>query len=182
MGYGVLLLMIVIMLMFVMKQTFNIAWVSFAIAALCAVSVVVFFPYAASMSKSQLTQWLGNQSLLLDAAVIICVESALVMLFCIRSISFPMSWLTRVLQWLPGVMIIPVLLYVEASLMFTLTGMSFSLIAWILALAVLIVLPLLSLALRRLIPEHELRLELLFLLALLSAFLSILTSQLSQVS
>lgn len=174
MGYGVLFLMIAIGLVFVLKQTFNTLWLSIAIAAVCSVAIVMLCPFAASMSKSQFAQWVGNQSLMLDVAVVVCIESSLIMTFCLRAISRPASWLTRVLQWFPGVMIVPVLLFAETTLMFTLTGMSFTVIAWVLAFATLILLPMLSFVLRMLIPEHELRLELLFLLSTVSAIIAIL--------
>jgi len=82
----------------------------------------------------------------------------------------------RLLEFFPGSVVFLALFSLLVWLMFTLTGTSFSLIAWLLAAAVLAVIPALAWLLRWLLPDPSLRLELLFMTALLMGMLGIVAT------
>lgn len=76
----------------------------------------------------------------------------------------------------PGVLIFPVLFSGLVYLIFSFPGVSFSLVAWSMAAGVLILISAGTLFLRYLLPEKELRLELLFLTNALTAILGIIAT------
>ena len=81
-----------------------------------------------------------------------------------------------VCRWVPGLLIFPVLFAVLTELIFSMPGVGFATIAWSLAAAVLIAAPLLGAGLRWLIPETEIRLELLFMVNMLIAALGVVAT------
>ena len=85
-------------------------------------------------------------------------------------------WVYRILRWFPGVLIFPVLFSLLVSAIFALPGMSFSLVAWILAAIVFVVIPLGCWVIKWLLPEKEIRLELLFLANALIAILGVIAT------
>lgn len=76
----------------------------------------------------------------------------------------------------PGLLIFPVLFSLEVTTIFALPGMDFTLIAWGLAVLVAVVFVVLGFGLEYLLPERELRLELLFLLNVLIAILGVIAT------
>ena len=82
----------------------------------------------------------------------------------------------RALRWFPGILIFPVLFSGLVYLIFSFPGVSFSLVAWSMAAGVLILISAGTLFLRYLLPEKELRLELLFLTNALTAILGIIAT------
>lgn len=82
----------------------------------------------------------------------------------------------RILRRFPGVLIFPVLFCLLVSVVFALPGVSFSTVAWSLAGALLVVIPLCAWCLKRLLPEKEIRLELLFLSNALIAVLGVIAT------
>ncbi|MDO4757110.1 MAG: hypothetical protein Q4A54_12235, partial [Parabacteroides sp.] len=85
-------------------------------------------------------------------------------------------WIYRFLRWFPGVLIFPVLFSVLVAIIFALPGVSFSLVAWSLAGVILFMIPVGSWFLRWLLPEKEIRLEILFLSNALIALLGIIAT------
>ena len=79
-------------------------------------------------------------------------------------------------RWFPGILIFPVLFSGLVYLIFSFPGVSFSLVAWSMAVGVLILISVGTLFLRYLLPEKELRLELLFLTNALTAILGIIAT------
>ena len=75
-----------------------------------------------------------------------------------------------------GYLIFPVLFSGLVYLIFSFPGVSFSLVAWSMAVGVLILISVGTLFLRYLLPEKELRLELLFLTNALTAILGIIAT------
>ena len=169
---------------FLLKQTF---WkpVAMGIAAgIAAIFVLLTWPYAIEQSKTQITDWLSNNQLMLDTSVILTIELSLQMAFCLLSVHVVnfspvkrrMMWAYRVLYWFPGVLIFPVLFFGLTQTIFSFPGVSFKLIAWAFALFVFVVIPLGRWLIRWLLPESELRLELFFLTNALAASLGIIAT------
>lgn len=71
---------------FLLKQTFW-SMKSVCIAALIAGGfVVMMWPYAIEQSKAQIADWLSDSALMLNTAVILTVEVALQMAFCLLTV------------------------------------------------------------------------------------------------
>ena len=164
-----------------MKQTFRKRGSVAAIAVVATLFVGLMWPYAIQQSKTQIADWLANVQLMLDTSVVLTVEVALQMAFCMLAVHVlttgPVKKRTllayRALRWFPGILIFPVLFSGLVYLIFSFSGVSFSLVAWSMAAGVLILISAGTLFLRYLLPEKELRLELLFLTNALTAILGI---------
>jgi hypothetical protein len=80
------------------------------------------------------------------------------------------------LRFFPGILILPVLFYLQIQVMYLFSGIDFSLISWILAVLVLLTMIGGTYALRLLLPQRALRLELLFLSSALVLILGIVST------
>lgn len=144
----------------------------------------LMWPYAVEQSKSQIAGWLSDSALMLDVAVILTLEVAVQMAFCVLSAHIqttvkvkPLTlWIYRILRWFPGVLIFPVLFSLLVSLIFALPGTSFQLVAWSAAAAVFVAIPIATYGVKRLLPEKEIRLEVLFLSNALIAILGVVAT------
>ena len=180
----VLVMMILVCFNYILKQTYRKVYSIAFSAIVCALFVGLMWPYAIEQSKSQISDWLANSALMLDIAVILTLEVAVQMAFCVLSAHIQTSgkvkpitiWVYRVLRWFPGVLIFPVLFSLLVSAIFAFPGVSFSLIAWVLAAIVFIVIPLAAWGVKWLLPEKEIRLELLFLSNALIAILGVIAT------
>lgn len=180
----VLVLMIVVSFNFILKQTYRKLRSVVVIAVVAALFTGLMWPYAIEQSKTQIADWLADTQLMLDISVILTIEVAIQMSFCMLAAHVMTAgrlrgrtiWTYRLLRWFPGVLIFPVLFHALVSLIFALPGVSFSLIAWSLAAAVLVLIPAGSWVTRWLLPEKELRLEILFLTNALTAILGIIAT------
>lgn len=180
----VVVLMILVCFNFMLKQTYRKQWSVATIAVVCALFVGLVRPYAIEQSKTQIADWLANPALMLDTSVILSLEVVLQMAFCMLAahvlttgpIKKRTLWAYRALRWFPGILIFPVLFSGLVYLIFSFPGVSFSLIAWSMAGGVLVLIPAGTLFLRWLLPEKELRLELLFLTNALTAILGIIAT------
>ena len=180
----VLVMMILVCFNYILKQTYRKVYSIAFSAIVCALFVGLMWPYAIEQSKSQISDWLANSALMLDIAVILTLEVAVQMAFCVLSAHIQTSgkvkpitiWVYRVLRWFPGVLIFPVLFSLLVSAIFALPGVSFSLIAWVLATIVFIVIPLATWGVKWLLPEKEIRLELLYLSNALIAILGVIAT------
>lgn len=169
---------------FLLKQTFW-QWTAVGVAAVIAAAFVLLtWPYAIEQSKTQIADWLHRPELMLNTAVVLTVEVALQMAFCllavhvanVHPVSRRMMLAYRVLYWFAGVLVFPVLFFGLTQLIFALPGISFRTVAWVFAGVVLLAVPLGRWFLRWLLPETELRLELLFLTNALVAILGIVAT------
>lgn len=180
----VLVMMILVCFNYVLKQTYRKFYSVLFSAAICALFVGFMWPYAIEQSKSQISLWLADSSLMLDIAVVLTLEVAIQMAFCILSAHITTSekvkpitiWAYRILRWFPGVLIFPVLFSLLVSAIFALPGVAFSFVAWTVAAIVFIAIILGCRAVRWLLPEKEIRLELLFLANALIAILGVIAT------
>lgn len=180
----VLVMMIVVCFNYLLKQTWRKAGYVAASAVVCALFVGLMWPYAIEQSKHRISGWLADPALMLDLAVLLTVEVALQIAFCITAArilssgSLPQRtvWCYRILRWFPGMLVFPVLFSALVAAIFALPGVSFPLVAWGLAAIVLAAIPLGRMLLKRLLPEKEIRLEVLFLSNALLAVLGIIAT------
>lgn len=177
----VLVIMILVCFNYILKQTYQKRPIVILIAMLCALIVGLMWPLAIEQSKSQISDWLANPKLMLDIAVILTIEVIIQITFCIlyayihtsNKISRYAKWSYLFLKWFPGILIIPVLFSLLVSVIFAFPGISFPIIAWSLSIIILTTIPFGCWCLKRLLPEKEIRLELLFLTNALIAILGI---------
>lgn len=180
----VLALMTLVGFCYALKQTFRPKWAVACSAAVGALFVGLAWPYAIEQSKTQLADWLADTARMLDVAVVLTIEVALQMAFCILAAhiqtSGPMRRRTvaayRLLRWFPGLLVYPLLYGLLVAALFALPGLPFARTAWTLAGAVCAAIPTGAWALRRLLPEKDIRLELLFLSHALVALLGVVAT------
>lgn len=180
----VLALMLLVSVGFMLKQSF-LPWKwTLGMALVAALWVGFSWPLAIEQSKTQIADWLANPTLMADTAVLLTLEVALQMAFCIVEATYGgltdlqkrKRLLLNVLRYFPSLLFFVVLFSLLVTLIFALPGVSFTLIAWSLAGAVLLLVPVFVWLLRCLLPETDLRLELLFLLNALMAALGIVAT------
>lgn len=176
-----LLMMLLTAFAFVLKQTF----VGRRTAAATALAVCLFAGFAADaaseQSRTQIAAWMADQGLLLDMAVVLSVDVALALFFCITSVDLDtaehasrrLRAVHTALRLYPGLLPFPVLFALLVGLLFALPGASFGLVGWTLGVAAGLLLPLAAFALRWLLPERAVRLELLFLVEVLLGLLGV---------
>lgn len=178
----VLSLMAMVSLSFVLKLTFAARWQLLATVLLCTLFVGLSWPWAIEQSRTQITAWLSNTALMRDTSVLLTLDVALVLGYCWLSVTAPTTpyrqrqRLWKALGFYPGLLIFPVLFATLVSSIFALPGYDFSMIAWGLAFCLLPLLPLLVVGLRFLLPEKELRLELLFMLNVLIIVMGVIAT------
>ena len=186
----IIVLMILIALGFLLKQSFGKPATVIAVAVAAAVFTGMSWPLAIGQSKSQISTWLADSALMLDVAVVMSVEIILQMAFCIMAVNISSEgWLPRwkiimyrILRWFPGVLFFPVLFSALTYLIFALPGNDFKTVAWIMAAGVLVVIPVGAWIFRKAIPEKDLRLELYFILNALMAIFGIIATVNGQTS
>lgn len=180
----VLVIILLVCFNFVLKQTYRKLWMVGAISLLCALFVAFAWPWAIEQSKSQIQDWLNNPQLMLDTAVVLFIEVVIQMAYCLMAVHLMNTgkvrrrtlFIYKLLRWFPGLLIFPVLFHIETQCMFWLTGMEFSTVAYGLAAIVFVAIPLFTWAIKWLIPEKELRLEIFFLSNALIAILGIIAT------
>lgn len=180
----VLVMMIVVCFNYLLKQTWRKPLFVALSTVVCALFVGLAWPWAIEQSKNQIADWLADSALMLDMAVLLTLEVALQMTFCVVAahihtagrVKPSVVWIYRLLRWFPGLLVFPVLFSLLVAAIFALPGVSFPLVAWSLAAVVAVVIPLGRWALKHLLPEKEIRLELLFLTNALIAILGIIAT------
>lgn len=157
---------------FLLKQTFQRPLWMVVIAAACGVFVGLAWPYAIEQSRTQIQSWLQNPQLMRDTSVILCIDVALYMWYCILSVNVATEgklpkrtiWTYRFLRFYPGITMLMVLFSALVALIFAMPGTSFVTIAWGFGASIFVAVPLGSWFVKWLLPEKEIRLEILFLI------------------
>ena len=177
----VLVMMIMVCFNYILKQTYRkVSFVALS-SVICALFVGLMWQYAIEQSKSQISTWLADSALMLDTAVVLSVEIIIQISFCIMAVNLSAEgqmpkWkivLYRILRWFPGVLIFPVLFSALVYAIFSFPGVDFRLTAWIMAAATVFLIPCGAWLFRKAVPEKDLRLELLFILNILTALFGI---------
>ena len=161
----------------VLKLSFCKIYIAWGIAALSAVLIGSSWPLAIEQSKTQITDWLSNPSLMTDTAILINIEVALQMVFCIMHLRHHKNNIKKtvyiLLEYFPGILFLFVLFSLLVALIFSLPGVAFPIISWGFSLAILLLLPILVRVSKRMLPDENTRLEILFLINMLIALMGI---------
>lgn len=179
----VIIIMLLVGFSFVLKLTCQRPAARIAVSAVAAVFVLLACDSASSQSKTQIADWLEQPALMLDVAVLLTVDVAFQICFCVlaaKAIAGVVSPARRlaiaVCRYVPGLLIFPVLFAMLTALIFALPGVEFSRIAQAAALGLLVVAPLLAAGLKWLVPEPDIRLEVIFMVNLLIAALGVVAT------
>lgn len=180
----VMVVMIVVCFNYMVKQTFRKAYLVAVSSVVCALFVGMAWPWAIEQSKNRIGAWLSDSALMLDIAVVLTLEVVLQMAFCVVAahiysagkVKPSVVRVYRLLRWFPGLLIFPVLFGLLVAVIFSMPGVSFQLAAWVLAAVVVMIIPLGRWGLKALLPEREIRLEVLFLGNALIAVLGIIAT------
>lgn len=162
---------------FVLKLTWHRTAGVLALAAVAAIFTACMWEYAAGSSATLLADRLSQRRILLDVAVILTLDVACQILFCVlmarrlagERLSRGVLASLGLLKWTPGLLLFPGLLLMLAELIFAMPGTDFMAIAFGAAAAVMAVTPATAFGLKYLLPDDETRLELMFLVSLLTA-------------
>ena len=180
----VLVLMIVVCFNYLLKQTYRKTYFVLFSAFVAALFVGLMWPYAIEQSKTQIADWLNNPDLMRDTAVIMSFDIILQMSYCMLAANMMTTgvvkrstlWLYKFLRWFPGIMVYPVLFSILVATIFSFPGTDFTTISWTLAAIVFVAIPAGAYGLKWLLPEKELRLEILFLCNALIAILGVVST------
>lgn len=179
----VMIIMGMVICSFLLKLTFH-GWTG-RIVLCFLISIFIIFSYelASTQSKTQIAEWLSQPELMLDTSVWLTIDVALQIWFCILyvkslggNLSKTDNILLKLLLWIPGLLIFPVIFAILTQIIFMLPGFDFSVIGWSLATSILVVIPLMTGIIWQLIPETEIRIELFFMLNLLIVALGIMAT------
>ena len=181
MEYIILILIIFIFINTVLKLSYWKWWQSVIFGLICGVFVLLAYPYAISQSKTELAGYLNNSMIMQDMAVLVTMESIIYIGFCFLAMRqlygrTTKKWI-KLLYWYPGILVFPVLFYVLTYMIFSFPGISFTTIAYILATSVAVSFPLLSVGIKWLLPEKELRLEMQFLISLFITIIGLISTE-----
>lgn len=156
------LITLLLVLSFVFKGTFLPHWGRVSACVLLALFVRLAIPWLASQPAAAVNSWFTAPDKLLDAAVCIVLEVALMWAFCF---SRPAGRF-RLLRGYPGLPAFPAVCQAWSLVLFSRPGIDFTRFAWTASFATLAVALGASWMLRKLLPEEEVRLEGLFLINL----------------
>ena len=119
--------------------------------------------FATEQSQVTLSSLVNDPKVLSDMAVLVTIESAVGMVFCFVSLrdfyQGRQSRWSHILKWFPGVLLFPTLFYGLTQTIFAFPGASFTHLAGWYGMGVIGIILLGSRALKSLLPEKELRLE-----------------------
>lgn len=177
----VILMMILVSVGFVLKLTFMRPWQMALESASVALATVFTIEIATLQSKTQITGWLQRSDLMLDVSVILTIDVALQIAFCLSQVANINNGLRgkifgNIILFIPGILVFPVAFYLLVYLMFYFTGTDFYTIGYGLACCLFILLPLLAVGLRYMLPDKSSRLELMFYLSCILGMLGIVAT------
>lgn len=176
--------MLLVGLGFLLKLAFARPFVIVAVGVVCALFVGLAWPWAVDRSRDQIADWLSRPDLMRDTSVLLCIDVAVSMAYCILAASLRSGAKVRkstlvgyrLLRIYPGLTVFMVLFFVLVAAIFSFPGRDFSTVAWTLSVAVAVAVPALAFGVRWIVPEKELRLEIMFLLNMFIAMLAVITT------
>ena len=164
------ILMLFIVVGTAVRLSFERVWVSLLFGLVAAAFVYLTYPLAIEQTKTGLAGYIADRSLREYAAIFISLEVALLIGYSFSRLELPHTRRARLialgLRLYPGLLIFPVLFYLQSTLIFALPGVDFGIVSLLLALGSLLLLVGLGYLMRYLLPEEELRLEVYFVFIL----------------
>lgn len=180
----VAIIMLLVSFSVLLKLTYLPGWGRTVVSFVLAMFVGFSWDFAANQSKTQIAEWINNPGLMLDIAVILTVDVILQIAFCITSsglvfgerLSRSTAIIHAVCKWIPGILIFPVLLASLVEVIFSFPGFDFAIVAWLLASVLFIISVATPYLIKIILPEKDIRLELIFMGNALIALLGIVAT------
>lgn len=176
----IILMMILVSVGFVLKLTFMRLWQIVAESVVVALTTVYTIDIATLQSKTQIEGWLHTPELMPDVAVILTIDVALQIAFCVSQVADISSLrgkiFRNILLFIPGLIVFPMVFYLLVYLMFYFTGTDFHTVGYGLAVSLFILIPFLSIGLKYMLPDKSGRLELIFYLNCILGMLGIVAT------
>lgn len=178
----VILIMLMVGLSFCVKLSLHRTAGILLTAFIAGAFIFLTIDYSIDSSKTQIESWINDPSLMLDMAVVLTIDVAMQIAFCIM---YPFKddtdsiWrriLFQTLYWLPGLLIFPVLFALLVEVIFSFPGADFVTLGLFTAVGVIIAAPSLAYLFKYLIDDTALRLETIFLLNALTGILGIVAT------
>ncbi len=163
------LIAVLVLLSFLFKGSFLPRWETAAVSLALAVFVWLAIPWLTRQTAGTIEPWTSDPSRVLDGAVCLVLEVAVMILFCFTA---PTGRL-RFLRFIPGLLAFPAVVWGWSLVLFSRPGLDFGRLAWVAALVTLAVALGGTALIRRLVPDEPSRLEGLFLVNLFLLLLTI---------
>ena len=143
------------------------------------------YDFASEQSQTTLSQWLSSPKILSDMAVLITIESAIGLLFAFIALrdyyQNRRSKTQRILLAFPGLLLFPCLIYVLAQAFFFFSGADFAKTTLYVCLALFAFMLLGTKGITALLPEKDLRLEVLLMVNILIILLGLTATASAQI-
>ncbi len=169
----VVIIMVLVGLSFLLRLTSLPLAFQIAMGVLLALVPILGYDLASEQSKTQIADWLNTPALMLDVSVWLTVDVALQVATCFLPANTRAG---RVLKYFPGLLIFPAVFSLLTYLLFLLPGVEFSMLGYGLGVVLVITIPLLAWLIKYLLPENELRFELIFLINIIVATLGVVAT------
>ena len=169
----VVIIMSLVGLSFVLRLTSLPLAIKLVMAVLLALVPFLGYDLASEQSKTQIADWLNTPALMLDVSVWLTVDVALQIASCFLPDNTRAG---RMLKFFPGILIFPTVFSLLTYLLFLLPGIEFSTIGYGLGFALTVAVPLLAWMVKYILPEDELRIELIFLINIIVAALGVVAT------
>ncbi len=144
------------------------------------VGIYLAYPFAIEQSYSKFQEMLTKQEIVsnfLVVQIVECIAGVLLSIFLIRMFyNEPVISVFRYLNYFPGIIILPAFFYMESFIFLNIPGVSFKLLALLIALFVPAFIFGFIKLIRYFIPEYDLRLELKFVLHIIQLLVAIIVS------
>lgn len=141
------ILILFILVNCLLKLSFWKGWQAALFGLICGIFITATYPVAILQSKTQLADYLQNTVALQNMAVIITLEAVVCFAYCVAVLrgwfGQQEKWWVKSLKWYPTLLIFPVLFYLQTELIFSFPGISFSILSYVFAIGVVVMLPLL---------------------------------------
>ena len=180
----ILLMMLMMLVVFncAMKVSLWPFWARLAFALLLGVFAYWSIDYAVMQSKTQIDSWLHREDVLQGIAIMVTVESAIGLMFCLSHLNDDgkkpgRRFVQLLLHAYPSLLVVPVTFYCLTRLLFLQVGVEFVTIGLIYAIAVMVMLTLFAELVRWLLPTNDLRVEAHLWLTVMVCLLSLLLTQ-----
>lgn len=176
----IMFIMCAVCLNFALKLSFMRFIPAVCESSLVAVAIIIFTDYATEQSKTGINTLISNPETMLDIAVILTLDVAMQLAFCIAMVRDGESLRERVIKsfllFFPGFLIFPVIAACLVELIFSNAGKDFYNISYSLGIAILIGFPLLAVGVKMLMPVRAMRLELTFYTNCIVAMLGVIAT------
>lgn len=168
MEYIFIALVVFVLLNTLLKLSFQQWWEAIVYSIFVGGFLWLTWEFAATQSKTEWLTWLYTSEILQNISVLITLEALVIFGFAFVRLQSYLGvkikpWIRKPLYYYPPLLAFPALFYLLTQLFFTLTGVDFTQTVYWLIASVIVLMPLIVYGFKKLLPEEELRLEILFI-------------------